>query len=125
MTANILIIDDDEILAGLLELTLELEGYRVSIAPDGDEGLARVRGERFDLILLDLVMPRIDGIKFLRLLNESGLHRPPVMIVSSATGTELTDQYRALGVVALARKPVEPAQLVQRVAQLLASEGSR
>lgn len=121
MTARILIIDDDVILAGLLQLTLELEGFEVDTAADGDEGLALVRQKPFDLILLDLVMPRMDGIKFLRLLNDSEAKRPPVMIVSSATGTELTEQHRAMGVVDIARKPVEPAMLVERAKAALAT----
>ena len=120
MATRILIIDDDVILAGLLQLTLELEGFEVDTAADGDEGLALVRQKQFDLILLDLVMPRMDGIKFLRLLNESDAKRPPVMIVSSATGSELTEQHRAMGVVDIARKPVEPANLVERAKAALA-----
>ena len=120
MATRILIIDDDVILAGLLQLTLELEGFEVDTAPDGDEGLALVRQKPFDLILLDLVMPKMDGIKFLRLLNESEAKRPPIMIVSSATGTELTEQHRAMGVVDIARKPVEPAMLVERAKAALA-----
>ena len=120
MATRILIIDDDVILAGLLQLTLELEGFEVDTAPDGDEGLALVRQKPFDLILLDLVMPKMDGIKFLRLLNESDAKRPPIMIVSSATGTELTEQHRAMGVVDIARKPVEPAMLVERAKAALA-----
>ncbi len=120
MAARILVIDDDPILAGLLQLTLQLEGYDVDVASDGDAGLKQVKAARFDLILLDLVMPKIDGIKFLRLLAESGAHRPPVMIVSSATEEKLTEQHRALGVVDIARKPVEPAELVKRAARALA-----
>ena len=124
MTQRILIIDDDVILAGLLQLTLELEGFEVETAADGDEGLALVRKRGFDLILLDLVMPKMDGIKFLRLLNEGDMKRPPVMIVSSATGTELTEQHRAMGVVDIARKPVEPDALVARVKGALAAGGA-
>ena len=119
MAARILVVDDDQILAGLLRLTLELEGFAVSTEYDGDAGLKRVMAERFDLVLLDLVMPKLDGIKFLRLLAECGAERPPVMIVSSAIDEGLTDQHRALGVYDIARKPVEPAELVKRVKAIL------
>ena len=119
MAARILIIDDDIILASLLQMTLELEGYDVTVANDGSEGLAKVTAEPFDLVLLDLVMPKIDGLKFLRLLNESDAKRPPVMIVSSAIDEKVTDQYRALGVVDIARKPVEPGKLVERARRVL------
>lgn len=120
MTARILVIDDDVILAGLLRLTLELEGFDVMVENDGDAGLRRVMAERFDLVLLDLIMPKVDGIKFLRLLAERGSERPPIMIVSSAIDEGLTDQYRSMGVVDIARKPIEPAELVKRCKTILA-----
>ena len=122
MAKRILVIDDDAILAGLLQLTLQLEGYDVETAEDGEVGLARVRADHFDLILLDLVMPNVDGIKFLRLLRESSAQSPPVMIVSSATDGVLTDQHRAMGVIDIARKPVEPSLLVERVAAALSDD---
>ncbi len=123
MAARILVVDDDPILAGLLQMTLQLEGYDVAVASDGDVGLKLVTSERFDLVMLDLVMPKIDGLKFLRLLAESGADRPPVMIVSSAMEEKMTDNLRALGVVDIARKPVEPAELVTRAKRAL-SRGS-
>lgn len=119
MTGRILLIDDDPILAGLLQLTLQLEGYEVIIAPDGAEGLARITAERFDIILLDLVMPNVDGMKFLRIVAERGLYHPPVIIVSSAIEEKLTPAFSDLGVVDIARKPVEPAALVRRVKRVL------
>lgn len=122
MTQRILVIDDDAILAGLLQLTLEMAGYEVETASDGDVGLSRVKTGRFDLVLLDLVMPKVDGIKFLRLLNESAGPRPPVMIVSSATDGAMNDEYRALGVIDIARKPVEPDELLDRVERALKQE---
>ncbi|WP_324828942.1 response regulator [Qipengyuania zhejiangensis] len=118
---HILIVDDDTILSGLLQLTLELEGYDASTAPDGDAGLAMLRQGTFDLVVLDLVMPKMDGIKFLRVLNEGGERRPPVIVISSTAGNTLSDEFRALGVVAIARKPVEPGWLVAQVAAALAS----
>lgn len=121
--ARILIIDDDEILSALLKLTLEVEGYEVACAEDGDTGFARLQRERFDLVILDLVMPRMDGIKFLRVLGDSDVARVPVLIVSSAASGPPTEQHRALGVVDIARKPVEPAELVRRVARALGQEG--
>ena len=121
MSERILIVDDDPILAGLLQLTLELDGYEVAVANDGAAGLEQIAQQRFDLVVLDLVMPKVDGIRFLRLLAETGAKRPPVMIVSSAINEELPEQYRALGVVDHARKPVEPAELVERAKRAIAT----
>ena len=123
MTAqHVLIVDDDDILASLLELTLELEGYRVSTAPDGEEALARTAQGGIDLVVLDLVMPKMDGVRFLRVLNQQGSRRPPVIVISSTAGNTLSDEFRALGVVAIARKPVEPAWLVAEIAAALSLE---
>ena len=122
-TQRVLIVDDDTILSGLLQLTLELEGYAVTTAPDGSDALALLEKRDFDIIILDIVMPRMDGIRFLRVLNDSGASRPPILVISSAAGNDLTDQYRALGVVGIARKPIEPAALVARVAEALAAKG--
>ncbi|WP_284123880.1 response regulator [Parerythrobacter aestuarii] len=120
-THRILIVDDDTILSGLLQLTLELEGYAVTTAPDGSDALAILKTQDFDAIILDIVMPKMDGIKFLRVLNDSGAKRPPILVISSAAGNELTDSFRALGVVGIARKPIEPAKLVARVGEVLAA----
>ncbi|WP_432199957.1 response regulator [Erythrobacter sp. W53] len=125
MMQRILVIDDDAILAGLLQLTLEMAGYEVETAADGDAGLSRVKTGAFDLVLLDLVMPKIDGIKFLRLLHEGAGPRPPVMIVSSATDGVMSDEYRALGVIDVARKPVEPDELLGRVDRALKQQPAR
>lgn len=118
-THKILIVDDDEILRGLLQLTLELEGYVVETAADGEEGLAIMRESQFDLVLLDLVMPRVDGIKFLRLLKDSGATVPPILIISSTSGEKIADMHGEIGVIGFARKPVEPVKLVALVSDAL------
>ena len=119
MSARILIVDDDPILSGMLKLTLELEGFEVSVANDGEEGLAAVASQDFALVILDLVMPKIDGVKFLRLLAQMDQTRPPIMIASSAIEEKLTRSSRALGVVDIARKPLGPQEFVARVKKAL------
>ena len=116
---KILIIDDDEVLSGLLQLTLELEGHHVETAPDGSRGLRMATSSHFDLIILDLVMPQVDGIRFLRLLKDRGAAAPPIVILSSAIESEGAGQFSELGVVDAARKPVEPARLVAIVERAL------
>jgi len=118
--ARILIIDDDDLLSEMLKLTLELEGFEAHTAPHGLAGMEQVRASRFDLIILDLVMPKMDGVKFLRVLNDSDLHRPPILIISASADNVLDNAHRALGVVGISRKPLEPAKLVANVKAALA-----
>jgi DNA-binding response OmpR family regulator len=117
--SHILIVDDDDLLSEMLKMTLELEGYAVATAPNGAEGLEQVKAHRFDLIILDLVMPKMDGVKFLRVMNDSMADRPPVLVISASAGNQLGDQHRALGVVGVARKPLDPAGIVSRVRAVL------
>jgi len=64
--AKILIVEDEKVLNEAYELVLKKEGYAVSCAFNGEEALAYVKKDKFDLILLDLRMPKIDGVEFLK-----------------------------------------------------------
>jgi DNA-binding response OmpR family regulator len=119
---QILIVDDDDLLSEMLKLALELEGFAVATALNGAEGLDLVRARTFDLIILDLVMPKMDGVKFLRIMNDTVERRPPVLVISASAGNQLGDQHRALGVVGVARKPLDPAGLVNRVRAALGEQ---
>ena len=116
---HILIVDDDDLLSEMLKMTLELEGYTVATAPNGAEGLEQVKARKFDLIILDLVMPKMDGVKFLRVMNDNIAEKPPVLVISASAGNQLGDQHKALGVVGIARKPLDPAGIVNRVRAVL------
>ena len=70
------------------------------------------------MILLDLMMPKVDGSKFLRLLAEAEQNAPPVMVISSAYDESFAEKFSALGVVDMARKPLDPADVVDRVAAI-------
>jgi DNA-binding response OmpR family regulator len=116
---HILIVDDDDLLSEMLKMTLELEGFAVATAPNGADGIELVNSRKFDLIILDLVMPKMDGVKFLRIMNDTIADRPPVLVISASAGNQLGDQHKALGVVGVARKPLDPAGIVSRVRAVL------
>lgn len=82
MSRKILIIDDDEMLCEELAEILAGIGYKVKTVFDGREGLAAIRGSHYDLILLDLKMPRMNGIEVLKEIKQ-GAHAPKVIVLSA------------------------------------------
>jgi len=75
-----LIIDDDAALAATLQAALESEGFKVRHEADGEAALARITGEKFDLVVLDLVLPGLGGLEVCRKMRESGNQTPVVLI---------------------------------------------
>ena len=93
MDSRVLIIDDEAGVRDSLRMVLEYEGYVVSEAASGEAGLEKVRGAVFDLIFLDVKMPRMDGLEVLRRLGEDGVPAPVIVISGHgniATAVEAT-----------------------------------
>ncbi|MHB8766759.1 MAG: response regulator, partial [Deferrisomatales bacterium] len=82
---RILIVDDDADMRLALELTLRKAGYACTLARDGQEGLERLRRDRFDLLVTDLRMPRVDGIELLERLSAAASQVPALVITAHGT----------------------------------------
>jgi len=121
---SILIVEDNEDLAFGLRNNLEIEGYSVRIASDGVKGLARIRQTKPDLVILDLMLPNLDGVRVLRALADSGPDVP--VLVLTARGEE-TDKVRALrlGADDYVTKPFGLLELLARVEALLRRSAGR
>ena len=117
----IVIIDDDENVSMSFKRILEFSGgYRVSIASDGKAGLKLVRKILPDLVLLDIIMPGIDGFEVLkRLKKDTRTMSIPVVMVSSETGEESKIRGARLYTDLYITKPIAPADLLARVAPVL------
>lgn len=115
---KILIVEDDGAIAAIERDYLELESFAVEIAPDGTAGLARGLSGQFDLILLDLMLPGVDGFTLCRKLREK-LDIPILMVTARQ---EDIDKIRGLGLGAddYIEKPFSPSVLVARVKANLA-----
>lgn len=110
MSPRILAIDDTEHLRTVIRLTLEFKGYEVQLAVDGEDGLDKARVGRFDLIICDIEMPRLDGIGFVRKFRaEFGDATPIVML--TAEGDDKITRAKAAGATDAINKPFEPLQL--------------
>jgi two-component system, OmpR family, alkaline phosphatase synthesis response regulator PhoP len=115
---RILIVEDNPDLAFGLRNNLEIEGYEISLAEDGLKGLEEARAVRPDLIILDLMMPGLDGYRVLRALRDEG-NQTPVLILS-ARGEE-ADKVRGfrMGADDFVTKPFSLLELLARVEALL------
>ena len=117
MTPRILIIEDDEALRTAVQIILERSGYDVTVACDGSAGTRALRGGRFDVVLLDIGLPFVDGWRILRELEPG---RMPSVIVISARGEE-RDKVRALDLGAddYLAKPFGADELLARIRAVL------
>lgn len=122
---RILIVDDDADMRALLELTLSRAGFETRGAPDPAEAVVELKRNVFDLILLDIDMPRMDGLSFARLLRENPrfMSYRPVPIVMM-TGTDepgvMIDSFDA-GAVYFLAKPFSPGEVLATVRLVLRS----
>lgn len=117
---SILLVEDDPVTAALVQDRLENEGYRVLHAFDGLAGLEALRRGTFDLALVDLQMPRMDGFEMLSELRAGTAAAPPVVIISALGNEEDIERGFALGAQDYVVKPFSPAELAARVRRLLA-----
>ncbi len=114
MPKTVLIVDDDRTLVHVIQSFLEEAGYRVALAYDGAEALAKVQAARPDLILLDIQMPRVHGYSFLFEIRkiEGGAAIPVIILTSSGN---MADIFMAEGVKEYLVKPCSPHEVLEKI----------
>jgi twitching motility two-component system response regulator PilH len=118
----VLIVDDDAGLRGFVRASLELEGYTVREAASADEGLDALEDEPPDLILLDVMMPRVDGWEMLRRVQERhGVGSIPVLMFSGKVDEQAAADATERGAQGFIGKPFDPQQLIESAKQMLAT----
>ena len=121
MSKHILVVEDDAKTAATVRLYLEDAGYRVGVVSDGDAGLRAARSGDFDLVVLDIMLPRLDGTDVCRKLRvESGV--PVIMLTAKSTEAERI-RGLDLGADDYVTKPFSPRELVARVRAVLRRGG--
>ena len=117
MKERVLVIDDDEAITTALRRALSFSGYLVDAANDGDEGLRRVRDARPDLVILDILMPGIDGFEVCRRIRQAD--EVPILMLTARD--DVADRVRGLdsGADDYLIKPFAPDELLARVRALL------
>ena len=119
---HILVVEDDPSITLGLQMNLEAEGYEVSIAVDGEDGLARAVSSNVDLVILDVMLPKMNGLEVVKAIRSQGNHVPVVML--SARGAEMDKVLGLeLGAEDYITKPFSLAELLARVKAVLRRDG--
>lgn len=114
---KILIVEDEDIIADLVQKKLNQEGYEVSRAADGVEGLEKMKEIKPDLILLDIIMPRMGGFEVMKEMNKTPkLKRIPVIVISNSGQPVELEQAKRLGAGDwLIKTEFNPQEVVDKV----------
>jgi DNA-binding response OmpR family regulator len=118
---RILVVEDHPLIAELIETRLRIEGLRPTKALGGGEALARLDSEQFDLVILDIMMPDIDGYQVLaHIRNREATRTLPVIFLTARSSPDDVERGLRMGADHYMTKPFSGAELVRRVKILLA-----
>jgi len=121
MGAKIVIVEDDQLMANLYKKVFSFEDYEVVLASDGQEGLDAVRKEKPDMVLLDMMMPKMNGMQVLEKLKDDDKTKDiPVLVLSNLAGDKDAEKAKELGAVDyLIKSDNEPKVVVETVKKVL------
>ena len=120
---KILVIDDELELVDMLKIRLEANNYEVVTAGDGEEGMAKAKSEKPDLIILDIMMPKKDGYTFIKEMRaEQGIKSTPVVILTAKA--KMKDLFAIEGAKDYIVKPFEATELLEKIARYFKNTGS-
>jgi len=120
MSKKILIIEDDEFLRALIVRKLIKEGFDAIEADDGEEGIIKAKTEKLDLILLDLVLPKMDGFDVLERIKKDPISgNVPVIILTNLDQKENVKKTDGLVVDYLIKANLDPVEITERIKKVL------
>lgn len=117
---TILNIDDSPTVQRLIEMILSSQGYRVVLASDGEEGIEKAKSERPDLILVDFVMPKMNGYQVCKILKDDAEFRTTPIILVTSKGDKVGSKFvDVLGISEYFTKPFQPEELLSKIREVL------
>lgn len=124
MALKIVVCDDERSIVRLIQVNLEKQGYQVVTAYDGKEGLEKIKAERPDLVVLDVMMPYMDGFEVLKNLRRDPDYQelPVIMLTAKAQDKDVFDGYH-YGADMYLTKPFNPIELITFVKRITSGSG--
>ena len=116
---RVLIVDDEQAICDFVSLVLRKNGYDISTAKDGREGLRQFRSVKPDLVISDIIMPDMEGIEFIRTLIRKNNDTPIIMMSGDVVGTNFLKSALILGAKDFLAKPFTAEKLVETVERVL------
>jgi CheY-like chemotaxis protein len=124
---KVLLIDDDPVVAGVYECIFSAVGFEVEVATDGEEGLAAVQRHKPDAVLLDLDMPKVNGLQWLEhVRRDARFKRLPVIVFTAATiSWQISAARNADVTLVLSKKQTNPGKVVQAISDAVTDRNWR
>ena len=118
--AKILVVDDEVQLIQMVQIRLEASGYEVVTANDGEEGIEKAKSENPDLVLLDIMMPVMDGYEACKILkSDPQTNKIPIIYLSAKAQEDDLQNGKESGADAFVKKPFETPELLAKIEELL------
>ena len=120
MSKNVLVVDDSPSIRQIVEVTLKSAGYSITTAGDGQDALDKCQFNRFDFVLTDQNMPKMDGLTLIKALRRIGAYaRTPIMVLTTETSSDMKSQGKAAGATGWMVKPFDPNKLLEVLKKVL------
>lgn len=121
MAKKILIIEDEDIMRNLLDKKLQAAGYQITVAKDGQEGVEKMKQDSFDLVLSDIIMPKMGGFEVMEKMNQDEtLKNIPIIVVSNSGQPVELDQAKRFGAKDwLVKTEFDPQEVIVKIKKIL------
>jgi len=120
-TMKILVVDDEDIVLESCQAVFELEGFEVMLVPSADKALKAMQNDDFSVLIVDVKMPKHDGIYLMKKIKEQWPDIP-IIVMSGYSTTETIQEAFKVGAASFIAKPFEPDELVKTVRQIIEKE---
>jgi DNA-binding response OmpR family regulator len=123
MEPKILLVEDDPFLSEIYLTSFKHKGFKINYAKDGKEALLMLEKENFDIVLLDLLLPEIDGFEILKRIKEKNI-KTNIIVMSNLSGEEYLNKAKSLGVKGyILKSKFEPKEIVEKVKNFWENKG--